>query len=229
MKVRELMNREVVTLRPEDSIREGARLLMKNSSRALPVVNGDGSVVGMLTDEDLLIRLKNRQRSFWQTLFVDDAALAYEYRKAAGTRVKDVMCPAPAPVDPNTSLEAAAERLEQAGAGVLPVQADGRLVGTVSCADLVKAVAETADQTEATPTDEELVIQMKARLAQEAWVSNRGIWISAKNGVITLFGMIDKEEEKTALELMARIIPGCKGVENNLFPRSLLPGRGHWL
>jgi osmotically-inducible protein OsmY len=70
---------------------------------------------------------------------------------------------------------------------------------------------------------------MKARLVQEAWVSNRTMWIAAKNGVISLFGMIDNEEEKTALGLMARTIAGCKGIENNLFPRILLPGRGHWL
>jgi CBS domain-containing protein len=64
MKVREFMNREVVTLRPEDSIQEGARLLVENSASALPVINGDGSLVGMLTEDDLLIRLRKRHRSW---------------------------------------------------------------------------------------------------------------------------------------------------------------------
>ncbi len=229
MKVREFMNREVVTLRPEDSIQEGARLLTKNCTTALPVVNGDGSIVGMLTEDDLLIRLKNRRLSWWRTVFTDGAELACEYQKAVGAKVRDVMRPAPAPVDPEASIESAAERLEQGGAGVLPILADGRLVGTVSCGNLVKAVADTPDQTEASRTDDELVAEMKARLAQEAWVSNRSIRIAAKNGVVTLFGMIETEEEKTALGVMAQTIPGCKGVENNLFPKSLLPGRGHWL
>ncbi len=226
MKVREFMSREVVTLRVEDSIREGMQLLTKNCTSALPVVNGDGSIVGMLTEDDLLIRLKNRRHSWWRTVFTDGAALACEYQKAVGTKVKDVMRPAPVPVDPETSLEAAAEQLERAGIGVLPVLADGQLVGTVSYRDLVTAVAETANRTEASRTDDELVAEMKTRLAQEAWVSNRGIWIAAKNGVLTLFGLIDTEEEKGALGLMARTIPGCKGVENNLFPKSLLRGRG---
>ena len=220
------MNREVVTLRPEDPIREGARLLVKNASSALPVVNDNGSIVGMLTDEDLLIRLKNRRHSFWQTLFADDAALAHEYRKAVATKVKDVMRPAPAPVDPDATLETTAAHLEAAGTGVLPVQDDGQLVGTVSYGDLVKAVADVADQTGASPTDDELVTEMKARLGQEVWASNRSIWIAAKNGVITLFGLINTEEEKAALGLMAQTIPGCTGVENNLVSRSLLNGRG---
>ena len=230
MKVGELMNREVVTLRPDDPIREGAQLLMKNSSGALPVVNGNGSIVGMLTDADVLTRLRTRNHPWWQALFKDGAALAQEFRKAVGTKVQDVMRPAPAPVDPETTIESAAERLEQAGTGVLPVLADGQLVGTVGYGDLVKAVAETPAQTaEASPSDEELVVEMKARLAREVWVSNRTLWIDAKNGVIMLFGMVDTQEEETALGVMAQTIPGCKGVENNLFPRSLLPGRGHWL
>jgi CBS domain-containing protein len=128
-------------------------------------------------------------------------------------------------VDPETSLESAAERLEQAGTGVLPVLADGQLVGTVSYRDLVTAVAETAEQTEAPRTDEELVAEMKDRIAHEPWVTNRAIWIGAKDGVITLFGLIGNKEEKTALGIMAETIPGCKGVENNLFPKSLLRGR----
>ncbi len=183
----------------------------------------------MLTDGDLMIRLKNRRLSWWRTVFADGAGLAHEYQKAVGTKAKNVMRPTPAPVDPETSLESAAERLQQAGTGVLPVLADGRLVGTLSYRDLVTAVAETGNQTEASHTDDELVAEMKARLARESWVSNRGIWIPAKNGVVTLFGLIDNEEEKTALGLMARTIAGFKGVENNLFPRTLLPGRGHSL
>lgn len=229
MNVREFMSREVVTLRPVDPIQEGARLLTKNCTSALPVINGDGSIVGMLTEDDLLVRLKTRHRPWWRTIFANGTALACEYQKAVETKVEDVMRPSPVPVDPETSLESAAERLEQSGAGAVPVLADGQLVGTLSCRDLVMAVAETADRTEASRTDDELVAEMKTRLAQEAWVSNRSIWIAAKNGVLTLFGLIDTKEEKSALGLMARTIPGCKGVENNLFPRSLLPGRGHWL
>ena len=69
---------------------------------------------------------------------------------------------------------------------------------------------------------------MKKRLAQEAWVSNRGIWIAAKNGVITLFGMIDTEEEKPALGVMARTIAHERKGSRTTCPMTLLPGHGHW-
>lgn len=168
MKVGEFMTREVVTLRPEDPIQEAARLLVKSSASALPVVNRDGSLVGMLTEDDLLIRLRKRRLALLQILFPDGLEIAHEYRKAVGTKVKDAMRPAPAPVDPETSIESAADLLERARTRALPVVEDGRLVGMVSCRDMVKAVAEIAAQTDAARTDDQLVAEMKARLAQEA-------------------------------------------------------------
>lgn len=102
-------------------------------------------------------------------------------------------------------------------------------MGSVTRVDPAKVLATEARPAAEIRADADLMAEMKARLAQEAWVSNRSIWITAKNGVITLYGLIDNEEEKTALGVMAQTIPGCKGVENNLFPKSLLPGRGHWL
>jgi CBS domain-containing protein len=59
MKVGEFMGREVVTLGPEDPILEGARLLAKSSARVLPVFNGDGSLVGILTEDAVFFRLEN--------------------------------------------------------------------------------------------------------------------------------------------------------------------------
>jgi osmotically-inducible protein OsmY len=106
---------------------------------------------------------------------------------------------------------------------------EGCLMGSVSRGDIAKVLATETRAAAGIRADTDLITEMKARLAQEAWVSNRRIWIAAKNGVISLFGMIDNKEEKTALGLMARTIAGCKGIENNLFPRTLLPGRGHWL
>jgi CBS domain-containing protein len=59
MKVREFMSRKVVTLRPQDPLKERAQLLVESSTRVLPVVNGDGSIVGLLTEDGLVIRLEN--------------------------------------------------------------------------------------------------------------------------------------------------------------------------
>jgi CBS-domain-containing membrane protein len=193
----------------------------------LPVVDGRGSLAGLITESDLLIRLISRNRPWWATLFADTQVLVREYRKAMGTTVGEVMAP-PVPVPADASLERAADLLEQQGLRELPVVAAGRVVGVVGRPSLL-ALLELPQPQASARTDAELVAEMKARLARESWVSNRGIWISAKNGVLMLFGIIDTEEEKTTLGVMAQTIAGCKGIENDLFPKSLLPGRGHWL
>lgn len=229
MTIANLMYHDVVSVKRDTSIQEAAELMWKSCVSSLPVMDESGSIVGLLTENDLIGRLKVRRRSWWQA-FTDDAAdLAREYRKRHGVTVAEVMRPAPAVVTPDLSIEAAADLLSQDGMREVPVVSDGRLVGSVSRTDLLAVLAELPRRTEAAHTDDELVAEMKTRLSQEPWVSNRTIWISAKNGVLTLFGLIDTEEEKTALGLMAQTIPGCKGAENNLFPKSLLPRRGHWL
>jgi CBS domain-containing protein len=218
---------DAVTLRPEEPIGRAIRLLNRSRLSVLPVVDGRGSLAGLITESDLLIRLISRNRPWWATLFADTQVLVREYRKAMGTTVGEVMAP-PVPVPADASLERAADLLEQQGLRELPVVAAGRVVGVVGRPSLL-ALLELPQPQASARTDAELVAEMKARLARESWVSNRGIWISAKNGVLMLFGIIDTEEEKTTLGVMAQTIAGCKGIENDLFPKSLLPGRGHWL
>jgi osmotically-inducible protein OsmY len=99
-------------------------------------------------------------------------------------------------------------------------------MGSVTRVDLAKALAiETMSAPEAR-ADADLVAEMKARLAQEGWVSNRGIWVDARDGTIALVGVVNTEEEKAALATMAREIAGCKGVENHLLVKSKLRDYG---
>jgi osmotically-inducible protein OsmY len=80
-----------------------------------------------------------------------------------------------------------------------------------------------AAQTKPAPefrSDADLIAEMKARFAQEAWVSNRGIWVDARDGTIALVGVVNSEDEKAALATIARGVDGCRGVENHLLVKS---------
>jgi CBS-domain-containing membrane protein len=226
MKIAEIMSREVVSLKPEDSILEATRLMGKSCASCLPVVDESGALIGLLTERDLIARLGTRRRSWWETVFGDSAQSAREYQKLVGTTVAEVMSPLPVSASPELSVEAAADLLSQDGIRELPVVADGRLVGNVSRTALLQVLAKTSSRTGVARTDAELVAEMKNRLAAEDWVSNRALSVLAKNGVLSLFGLVESEEEKTALGVMARTIEGCTGVENNVFPKSQLRGRG---
>ncbi len=101
-----------------------------------------------------------------------------------------------------------------------------QVIGMVSRASLL-AAAEFARLAAPAHNDRELVVEMKTRLRQEPWVSNAGrLSVEASGGVISVTGFVETEEEREAIELMARGIPGCRGMENCTFPRTQLPARG---
>ena len=223
--VADVMNRGLVTVQPTDTVSAAARRLWQHGRTSLPVVDAQGRLVGLLLETDLLARLRSHRRAWWRGLFEMPADGANAYQKRAGTTVGELMGPVPAQATPEMSLAEAADLLA-AEVRELPVVANGRLVGTVSRADLLRALVHTAPETGAPRTDAELRQEMQRRLAAEDWVSNRALGIDAKNGVLSLNGLVDGDEEKAALTTMARAIAGCSRVENHLVPKSQF--RGHW-
>jgi CBS domain-containing protein len=215
---------DAVSLRPEEPIGRAIRLLTRSRLAALPVVDAGGSLVGLLTENDLIARLTPRKRSWWATLWMDNTTLIREFRRAMGATVREVMGPSPVPVPLDASAQEAADLLARQGLRELPVVADGRVVGMVARPSLL-ALQESTQPLVVARTDAELVADMKTRLHEEPWVTNRGLWVEATDGVLFLAGLVESKEEQAALGIMARSIPGCVGVENHTFPRTALRGR----
>lgn len=228
MNVADIMSRDVITVKPSASIEHAARLMVDHGVSGLPVVDDAGAVVGIITERDLIVRQKPRERAPWWKLFFQDAEqLAREYQKARGTTVAEVMTQPVVHVTPDTPIAAAAAILDQLRIGRLPVIAEDRLEGILSRADLIKALSIAPAAKTAPLPDAELANEMRKRLAGEAWVSNRHIAIRAENQVLSLFGLAESDTERSALETMARAIPGCKGVDNQLIVRTKLPHPAH--
>jgi CBS domain-containing protein len=223
--VADVMNRGMVTVQPTDSVSAAARRLWQHGRTSLPVVDAQGRLVGLLAESALLARLRSPRRGWWRPLLEAPGEGARAYQQRAGTTVAELMGPVPAEATPELSLAEAAELLA-ADVRELPVVAHGRLVGTVSRTDLVRVLVHAVPETGAPRTDADLIQEMQRRLAAEYWVSTRALGIDAKNGVLSLYGLVDSDEEKAALTTMARAIPGCIGVENGLVPKSQF--RGHW-
>jgi CBS-domain-containing membrane protein len=131
-------------------------------------------------------------------------------------------------VAPEASVHKAATLMSDHGVSGLPVvDADGRLAGIVTEGDLIlrhaaprpkhwwhRFFAATPPAT-ASASDDELVKAMRERIAAEPWTS-LGLVVEASNGVITLWGVVASEAERSALETMARAVPGCRAVHNRL-------------
>jgi len=226
MKVEDIMTRDVIAVSPKTPIHEAAELMIDHGVSGLPVVDDAGNVVGIVSEGDLILREKPRERAPWWRLFFSDfERLAREYQKVHGMTVGEVMTRSLITVSPDLPIESVALILDEHGIRRVPVVADGQLLGIVSRGDLIKALAKAPARGGSQPSDERLVREMRARLAEEPWISNRGIVVQAKDGELSLWGLVLTETEKSAVETMARTIEGCKGIDSHLVVKSEFPYR----
>ena len=215
MNVGDIMTADVIAVGPETSVHKAARLMSDHGVSGLPVVDAEGRVLGLVTEGDLILRqAAPRATPWWRRFFAEPETLAREYQKAAGTTVGEVMTRTVVSVSPAIDIGTAAGILHDQGFRRLPVVRDGRLVGILSRGDLVKALAATPVTT-TSASDDELVAAMRERMKAEPWTPFP-VAVDAAGGVITLRGIVDSETERSALETMARAIPGCRDVDNQL-------------
>lgn len=142
--VEEVMTHDVVTLSPEMSVAEAWQKMLETLLKALPVVDKDGTVLGMLTDEDLLERAGLQQRlSVAEKL--DELTLKAEIGRMAASplTVSDVMSKPAITVRTKDSLGLAATRMAKEGIKRLPVLGEnGKLAGVLSRVDVLRLVTE---------------------------------------------------------------------------------------
>jgi CBS domain-containing protein len=221
MRVEDVMTRDVITVGPETTVHEAAALMVTRGVSGLPVVDDAGHVVGVVSEGDLILRQRGRRSHPWWRGFLDDGeTLAREYQKHAGTTVRDVMTRSVVCVSPRLPIESVAVILDERRIRRVPVVDLGRLVGIVSRGDLIRALAcEPLRPSGASRSQGELVREFKDRLAAEPWGKAHGIVAQAENGVLSVWGLVDSEAEKSAVDTLARTIEGVTSVENHLVVR----------
>ncbi|WGF90802.1 CBS domain-containing protein [Marinivivus vitaminiproducens] len=147
IKAEDLMTREVVTVSPAMTRSEVARVLAKGGISAAPVIDSQGALVGMISEGDLLRSdtvARNERRSWWLEMLAEGEQLAPEFLEHlayADGQVRDLMTKSVVAVDVATPLPEIALVLNQNRIKRVPVLEDGRMVGIVSRADLVRAMA----------------------------------------------------------------------------------------
>ena len=141
MKAKDVMTPHVLSVAPDASISAAARLMLQNRISGLPVVDGSGKLVGMVTEGDFLRRTEigtQRQRARWIEFLIGPGRLADEYSRSSGRSVSDVM------THDDASLEDIVRVMERHHVKRVPVVEEGTVVGIVTRANLLHALAGIA-------------------------------------------------------------------------------------
>lgn len=222
MRAIDVMTDQVITVRENATVSETARLLAKHGISAVPVVDGANRVIGMVSEGDLLHRAETgteRRRAWWLDMLASTDQLARDYIKSHAETVKDVMTRDVISVTDTTLVADIAVLLETRGIKRVPVLRDGKLIGIVSRANLIQALAMTmTEPAVGSANDNDLAIRDKllAELKTQRWAEVSPANVTVKDGVVYLWNSYVSDHEKQALLTAARGIPGVRGIEDHM-------------
>jgi CBS domain-containing protein len=228
MKAAEIMTTPVITIAPDATITEAAELLLAHRISGAPVVDADGKLVGIVSEGDLLRRVEagtERRRSWWLELFTRSETLASEYVKAHGRKVSDIMTRWVVTVTEDTPLADIADLLEGHRVKRVPVLRDGQVIGIVSRANVLRAVAAGRPITAIVKADDRTIHdEVMQRLARLPWGRPWNLNVAVKDGVVELWGSVTTLEEKEAVRIAAETTNGVLGVQDHLMLQRVVSG-----
>jgi len=203
MKASDVMVPHVITIGPELDVRAVANTLAANGISAVPVIDINNKILGIVSENDLTRRIES----------------GVERKRPArphGSKAKDVMTHKVITVDPDASLQAIANLFEKHGIKRVPVVKNGQLVGIVSRANLVQALAIHGlpffDRLEADEALREAVMSKIYKLREIGSMVD----IIVDHGTVNLWGVVRTQEEKNAFRVAAEETPGVRKVNDHL-------------
>jgi CBS domain-containing protein len=215
----DIMTTNVIAVAPDAPVREIAKLLYAKRISGVPVVEPNEVVVGIVSEGDLMKHVEavgEQRRSWWLTLFADEAALARDYAKTHARLARDVMTSEVISVTPTASVAEIANKLERHRIKRVPVVQDGRLIGIVTRGNLLQALGTTDVSKPVSLDDRTIRERLLAELGAQPWAHMGMKNIVVRDGVVHLWGVVESEDERRALRVAAENTPGVKAVEDRL-------------
>ena len=220
MNAQEIMTRRVFTVRRDSSLQDAVAALLEHGVGGMPVVDESGRPVAMLSESDLLRRTElgtQRRRPRWLEFLIGPGKLAADYTHTHGRSVADVMSERLYTVAPDTPVLEVVQLMERHRVKRLPVLEDGRLVGIISRANLLRALALAAPALPAaSKSDGEIRERLVQELADSTWAPRSMLDIMVSKGEVHLYGTILDDREREALCVAARNTPGVTAVHDHL-------------
>ncbi|WP_158600873.1 CBS domain-containing protein [Teichococcus wenyumeiae] len=227
MLAKDLMSTTLRVVPPDMPVTAVAELLSSYGISGVPVVDESGAPLGIITEGDLIRRLADEEPGplvWFLEQFQNTGRLAGRFLKAHGATARDVMTTEIASVNEDTPVEQIARLMEKRRIKRVPVLRDGKIVGIVSRADLLRAVLrpQGPERSADVANDDAILQAVRAAMHRQAWADTFWIYPSVRDGVVTFYGFTRSDLVREGLKVMAQEIPGVRRVEDRLDPMPLL-------
>ncbi|WOH69667.1 CBS domain-containing protein [Bradyrhizobium sp. BWA-3-5] len=217
MRAHQIMTRSVITIAPDATILEAANTMLQHHVSGLPVLDSAGKLVGIVSEGDFIRRREiatQRKRGRWLKVLLGDSAVDYVHEH--GRRVCDVMTCDPITVTEDATLEEIVDAMDTNGVKRLPVMRGEQLVGLVSRANLMHAVASLAREIpDPTADDDHIRSRVVAAIDKNDW-SPFGLSVIVRDGIVHLSGVITDERSRQATIVAAQNVAGVNKVHDHL-------------
>ena len=221
MRVRDAMGKNVVSVTPKATIAEALDTMMRSHLSGLPVIDPSGELVGMISEGDFLRRSElgsaKRPGSWLKDLLLPGKA-AEAYARAHGRRVDEIMSGDVATIEPNAGLDEAAALMEKRHIKRLPVVEGRTVVGMITRADFIRALAEFVRPAyeEQPVSDGEIKRRIDAELRAQPWAPVASIDVAVRDGVVSFRGVLTDERQRNAIRAVAENVDGVRAVHDHM-------------
>jgi CBS domain-containing protein len=219
MRAHQIMTRPVITVTPEATIVEAANLMLQKHVSGLPVVEAAGKIVGIVSEGDFIRRSEigtQRKRGRWLRFILGPGKSASDFVHEHGRKVSEVMTKSPLTITEDTALEEIVELMEKNNVKRLPVIRGDKVVGIVSRANLLQAVASLAREVpDPTADDDHIRNRVIDAMEKNDWCPF-GLSVIVKDGIVHLSGVITEERSRQAAVVAAETVQGLKQVHDHL-------------
>jgi CBS domain-containing protein len=219
MRVSDVMTHRIISVSPESTALDAARLMLKHHISGLPVVDEKGEIVGIVSEGDFLRRPETgteRKRQPWFDAFFGPAESAADYVRSHGKKIQEVMTPNPITVSEDTPLDQAVHLMETHDIKRLPVLRRGKVVGIVTRANLVRAlVSRHCAISDSSNVDTTIRNRILAEIDKESWSAGALVEVAVHDGTVDLWGHISDAAQRKALKVLAEAVPGVKEVREH--------------
>jgi CBS domain-containing protein len=219
MRAHQIMTRQVITVTTDTTTLEAAKIMLKKHISGLPVVDAAGKLVGIVSEGDFIRRAEigtERKRGRWLKLLLGPGAAASDFVHAQGRKVGEIMTSEVVTVTEDSTLEDVVRQMEKSGVKRLPVVRGDQLVGILTRANLLQAVAGLArDVPDPTADDDHIRSRIVAAIEKSDWAPF-GLTVIVRNGIVDLGGVTTLERTREAAIVAAENVSGVKEVHDHL-------------